>query len=123
MTGGVLFIAMLFNAMQAFSEVGITLMGRPILNKHKAYAFHRPAALWVAQVWVDLPFAAFNIFCFCTFVYFMTGLYRAPGTFFLFYFFIVLGYVCMSLFFRTIGVVCPDFNYALKFASIGVTLM
>jgi ABC-type multidrug transport system permease subunit len=114
---------MLFNALQAFAEVGTTLMGRPIINKHRTYAFHRPAALWVAQIWVDLPFAAFNIFCFCIFVYFMTGLYRSAGTFFVFYLFVLIGYVCMSLFFRTLGVLSPDFNYALKFAATSITLI
>ena len=98
-------------------------MGRPILNKHQAFAFHRPAALWVAQIWVDIPFAAFNIFCFSVFVYFMTGLYRNAGTFFIFYLFVLIGYICLSLFFRTIGVICPDFDYALKFASVTITLM
>jgi ATP-binding cassette, subfamily G (WHITE), member 2, SNQ2 len=121
--GGVLFIATLFNALQAFAEIGTTLMGRHIINKHRAFAFHRPAALWVAQIWVDLPFAAFNILCFSLFVYFMTGLHRAAGTFFVFYLFIVLGYACMCLIFRTLGVISPDFDYALKFAATMVTMM
>jgi len=123
MVGGVLFIALLFNALQAFSEIATTLMGRPIINKHRGFAFHRPAALWIAQIWVDLPFAAFNIFCFCVFVYFMTGLYRAAGTFFIFYLFVVLGYICLCLFFRCLGMLSPDINYALKFAATGITLM
>jgi len=121
--GGVLFISTLFNALQAFSEVGTVLMGRPIINKHTAYAFHRPAALYIAQIWVDLPFACFNIFCFSIFVYFMTGLYRSAGAFFTFYVFVVMGYVCMSLFFRAMGVCSPDFDYALKFACTLITLM
>ena len=53
----------------------------------------------------------------------MTGLYRAAGTFFVFYLFVMIGYVSMSLFFRCIGVICPDFDYALKFAATFVTLM
>jgi ABC-type multidrug transport system permease subunit len=113
----------LFNALQAFAEIGTVLMGRSIINKHRGYAFHRPAALYLAQIWVDLPFAAFNIFCFCIFVYFMTGLYRSAGTFFVFYLFVVIGYVSLSLFFRCIGVLSPDFDYALKFAATSITLM
>ena len=53
----------------------------------------------------------------------MTGLYQNAATFFIFYLFVLIGYVCMSLFFRTIGVICPDFDYALKFASVTITLM
>lgn len=33
--GGILFISILFNAFQAFSELPGTMMGRPILNRHK----------------------------------------------------------------------------------------
>jgi ATP-binding cassette, subfamily G (WHITE), member 2, SNQ2 len=63
--GGLMFISLLFNAFQAFSELAGTMVGRPILNKHKAYAFHRPSALWIAQIIVDQAFAASQILLFC----------------------------------------------------------
>lgn len=50
--GGDIFIALLFNAFQAFSELASTMLGRPIVNKHRAYTFHRPGALWLAQILV-----------------------------------------------------------------------
>jgi ATP-binding cassette subfamily G (WHITE) protein 2 (SNQ2) len=62
--GGVLFIALLFNAFQAFSELASTMMGRPIVNKHRAFAFHRPSALWIAQIGVDLLFSSVQILVF-----------------------------------------------------------
>jgi len=97
------------------------MMGRPIVNKHQAFAFHRPAALWVAQIFVDLPFAMTNIMCYSLIAYFSTGLYRTAGAFFTFYLYIVVGYVVMTLFFRSVGVVCPDFDYAMKFAAVIIT--
>ena len=36
------FLSLLFNAFQAFAELASTMMGRPIVNKHRAYTFHRP---------------------------------------------------------------------------------
>ena len=51
-------MALLFNAFQAFAELASTMMGRGIVNKHRAYTFHRPAALWIAQILVDVEFAA-----------------------------------------------------------------
>ncbi|KAG8426561.1 ATP-binding cassette transporter snq2 [Metarhizium acridum] len=51
--GGLLFVALLFNAFQAFSELAGTMLGRAIVNKHKAFAFHRPSALWIGQIIVD----------------------------------------------------------------------
>ncbi|KAN0117756.1 ABC-2 type transporter domain containing protein [Hyaloscypha variabilis] len=120
--GGLLFISLLFNAFQAFSELASTMIGRPIVNKHKAYTFHRPSALWIGQITVDLAFSAVQILVFSIIVYFMCGLVRDAGAFFTFYLIIVSGYLSMTLFFRTIGCFCPDFDYAIKFAATIITL-
>ncbi len=120
--GGVLFISLLFNAFQAFGELPATMLGRPIVNKHKAYTFHRPSALWLAQIIVDLGFATTQILVFSIIVYFMTGLVRDAGAFFIFILFNISCYVAMALFFRTIGCLCPDFDYAMKFAACVITL-
>ncbi|KAF2742194.1 ABC transporter CDR4 [Sporormia fimetaria CBS 119925] len=120
--GGVLFIALLFNAFQAFSELASTMMGRPIINKHRAFTFHRPSALWIAQIGVDLLFATVQIFVFSVIVYFMTNLVRDAGAFFIFVLMIVTGYLAMTLFFRTVGCLCPDFDVAIRLASTIITL-
>lgn len=120
--GGLLFIALLFNAFEAFSELASTLLGRPIVNKHRAFTFHRPSALWLAQILVDLAFASVKILVFSIMVYFMTGLVRTPAAFFTFYLLIMSGYLSMTLFFRTIGCLCPDFDYAIKFVAVIITL-
>ncbi|KAH8808575.1 ABC-2 type transporter-domain-containing protein [Xylogone sp. PMI_703] len=119
--GGLLFISLLFNAFQAFSELASTMLGRPIVNKHKAYTFHRPSALWIAQIIVDTAFAATQILIFSIMVYFMCGLVLDAGAFFTFYLLIISGYLCMTLFFRTMGCLCPDFDYAIKFAATIIT--
>jgi ATP-binding cassette subfamily G (WHITE) protein 2 (SNQ2) len=54
-------------------------------------------------------------------VYFMCGLVRDAGAFFTFYIVIVCGYLAMTLFFRTVGCLCPDFDYAIKFAATIIT--
>ena len=120
--GGVLFGSLLFNAFQAFSELGSTMTGRPIVNKHKAYAFHRPSALWIAQIFVDTAFSAVQILVFSIMVYFMTNLHRTPGAFFTFYLLILVGNIAMTLCFRIIGCLSPDFDYAYKFAVVTVTV-
>ena len=120
--GGLLFIALLFNAFQAFSELASTMTGRSIVNKHKAYAFHRPSALWIGQIIVDQAFSATEIMVFSLIVYFMTGLVRDAGAFFTFYLMILSGNIGMTLFFRIIGCLSPDFDYAIKFAVVIITL-
>ncbi|PSK42723.1 ABC transporter G family member 21 [Elsinoe australis] len=121
--GGLLFISLLFNAFTAFGELGSTMMGRPIVNKHRAYAFHRPSALWVAQINVDILFASAQIFVFSVIVYFMCGLVLSAGAFFTFVLIIISGYLGMTLFFRSVGCLCPDFDYAIKFAATIITLL
>jgi ATP-binding cassette subfamily G (WHITE) protein 2 (SNQ2) len=120
--GGVLFIALLFNAFQAFSELASTMLGRPIVNKHRAFSFHRPSALWIAQIGVDLLFSSAQILVFSIIVYFMTNLVRDAGAFFTFYLMIVTGYLAMTLFFRTVGCLCPDFDVAIRLAATIITL-
>ncbi|KAF1346197.1 ABC transporter [Delphinella strobiligena] len=120
--GGLLFISLLFNAFQAFGELASTMLGRGIVNKHRAYAFHRPSALWIGQIAVDMVFASARILLFSIMVYFMCGLVLDAGAFFTFFLMIVSGYLAMTLFFRTIGCLCPDFDYAMKFAAVIITL-
>ncbi|CAD6503294.1 BgTH12-02961 [Blumeria graminis f. sp. triticale] len=121
--GGILFTALLFNAFQAFAELGPTMTGRDVVNKQRAYAFYRPSAMWLAQIIVDVAFASIKIFVFCLIVYFMCGLVREAGAFFTFYLVIVVTYLATTLLFRTIGCVSPDFDYAIKFASTMIILL
>ncbi|WPG98335.1 Hypothetical protein R9X50_00112400 [Acrodontium crateriforme] len=121
--GGVLFIALLFNCFQAFGELAGAMIGRPMLNKHRAYTFHRPSALWVAQIAIDLSFASVQIFVFSVLVYFMCGLVYEAGAFFTFVLIIITGYLAITLFFRTVGCLCPDFDSAIKFVAVIITLL
>lgn len=121
--GGLLFIALLFNAFEAFAELAGVMTGRAIVNKHKAYAFHRPSSLWIAQIFVDTAFSAVRIMVFSIIVYFMTNLTRTAGAFFTFYLLIMVGNIAMTLFFRIIGCLSPDFDYAIKFAVVIITCL
>jgi ATP-binding cassette subfamily G (WHITE) protein 2 (SNQ2) len=56
-------------------------------------------------------------------VYFSTGLVREPGAFFSFVVTIITGYVCMTLLFRTVGILSPDFDVAIRSASIIIALL
>jgi ABC-type multidrug transport system ATPase subunit len=119
--GGALFIALLFNCFQAFGELAGVMVGRPIINKHRAFTFHRPSALWIAQIAVDLAFAAVQILVFSILVYFMCGLVYDVGAFFTFVLVIITGYLGITLFFRTVGCMCPDFDSAIKFVATMIT--
>ncbi len=119
--GGLLFISLLFNAFKAFGELASTMLGRQIVNKHRAYTFHRPSALWIGQIVVDMLFASVQILVFCIMVYFMCGLVLDAGAFFFFYLIVITGYLAMTLFFRTVGCLCPDFDIAIRTAAAIIT--
>ena len=121
--GGLMFISLLYIAFQSFTELATIMTGRSILAKHKAYAFHRPSALWIAQVIVDQAFATTEILIFTIMIYFMSGLVRTAGAFFTFFLVMVCGNIAMTLVFRVLGCTSPDFDYALKFAVVVITLL
>ena len=112
--GGLLFVSVIFNALQTMSDLVETVQGRPILNKHKAYTFHRPSALWIAQLIVDQAFYAAQIFVFSLMVYFMSHLVREVSAFFTFFLMIFTCNTAAALFFRTIGCVSPTFSHAIN---------
>ncbi|PHH74283.1 hypothetical protein CDD80_3183 [Ophiocordyceps camponoti-rufipedis] len=121
--GGLLFGALFFNALQAFSELAGTMLGRAVVDKHRAYGFHRPSALWIAQMAVDQAFAATEILAFSVVVYLMTELVRDAAAFFIFYLLLLSGNVAMTLVFRIIGCLSRDFDRAIRVAVIVITLL
>lgn len=70
--GGVIFIAILFNAFQAFNELPTQMMGRPIMWKHQGFTFYRPSALTLASTCADAPFSFLQLMLFCVIVYFVS---------------------------------------------------
>ncbi|KAG9100824.1 hypothetical protein FRC06_003645 [Ceratobasidium sp. 370] len=121
--GGVIFLALLFNAISAFSELPAMMIGRPILYKQLSYRFYRASALSVAQTITDIPLTSIRILLFSIIVYFMCGLERSAGAFFTFYLFIYLTFLAMSAFFRLIGILCQGYDTAARLAAVIIALM
>lgn len=91
--GGVLFFAVLLNALMAVNEINKLYDQRTIVEKHHSYAFYHPFAEAIAGIVADIPvkFAiavAFNII-----LYFLSGLRRTPGQFF---FFFLINFIAVS---------------------------
>ncbi|KAH8665575.1 putative ABC transporter G family member 11 [Ilyonectria robusta] len=120
--GGVMFIALLYNAFSAFAELPLAVLGRPIINKHKSFAFYRPSAMYLGQIIFDIPVSAVEGLVFSSIVYFMAGLRTDGGSFLIFYLFIILTQITMALFFRTLGCVSKTLDGALKVACVLIIL-
>lgn len=121
--GSVIFVAMLTNCLDAFTEMPTQMLGRPILHKQTAYGFYRPAAIALANFFADLPFSATRVFIFNVIVYFMPHLSWTAGGFFTFHLFTYLAYLAMQGFFRTMGLLCTNFDSAFRIATFFVPNM
>jgi ABC-type multidrug transport system permease subunit len=79
---GALFFSLLYNSLLAMAEVTESFQGRPVLIKHKSFAFFHPAAFCIAQIAADIPVLIFQVTIFALPVYFMVGLEMDAGVFF-----------------------------------------
>ncbi|KAK3823213.1 MAG: ABC-2 type transporter-domain-containing protein [Benniella sp.] len=110
--GGVLFFALLFNALISQAELPMAMQGRPILYKHKNFAMYRPSAFAIAQICVDIPLIVMQIILFAVVLYFMAGLQLEAGKWFLFCFILFVTAMCMTAFFRMWAAVSATFDSA-----------
>jgi ABC-type multidrug transport system permease subunit len=79
---GALYFSLLYNSLTAMSEVTDSFTGRPVLVKHKHFAYFHPAAFCLAQIAADIPILLVQISGFSLVLYFMVGLTMSAGAFF-----------------------------------------
>ena len=101
--GGVLFFAVLLNALMAVTEINKLYEQRPIVSKQASYAFYHPFAEAMAGVVSDIPVKFLISTSFNVILYFLAGLRRTPGQFFIFFLFNFVAIFTMSMIFRTIA--------------------
>ena len=95
---GAVFFSLLYNSLLAMSEVTDSFAGRPVLIKHKDFAFFHPAAFCIAQITSDIPVILFQISVFGLVVYFMVGLTVSASAFFT-YWIVIFANTMVSLVF------------------------
>ncbi|ROV97280.1 hypothetical protein VSDG_04785 [Cytospora chrysosperma] len=109
---GGLFFPILFFGMNCMAEVTASFMGRPIISRHKRFAFARPAAHAIACVLTEIPFTIVIFSVFEIVYYFMVGFTLNAGAFFTHWFVYILITLCLSSFFRMLGAWCKHFGLA-----------
>ncbi|KAM0513439.1 hypothetical protein ACHAPE_007903 [Trichoderma viride] len=122
---GACFFALLFNALLSMSEVTESFKGRPVLIKHKSFAYFHPAAFCIAQIAADIPVILVQVSAFSLILYFMVGLTVSAGHFFTFWIIVVSTTFCMTALFRAIGAAFSTFDGASKVSGliISATIM
>ncbi|KAK9455927.1 putative Brefeldin A resistance protein [Dipodascopsis uninucleata] len=118
---GAIFFALMFNSLLAMSEVTDSFSARPVLAKHKAFAFFHPAAFCLAQIAADIPILLFQVSHFTIVIYFMVGLKLSAAAFFTFWIIIFSATMCLTALFRAVGAVFSTFDGASKVSGLLIT--
>lgn len=118
---GALFFPILLFGMNCMAEVTGSFMGRPIISRHKQFAFARPAAHAIACFVTDIPITVTLFSLFEIVYYFMCGFSMNAGGFFTQWFVYILITLNLSSFFRMIGAWCKHFGLASQIS--GWTMM
>lgn len=116
--GGTLFFCLLYPAYMAMSEVTDLFSSRPIIVKHRSFAFHYPAAWVIAQIAADIPVMLFQWTHFGIVIYFMVGLKASASAFFTFWIIVISSAMAMTAFFRMVGAAFPTFDAATKLSGL-----
>ncbi|OLL26317.1 Brefeldin A resistance protein [Neolecta irregularis DAH-3] len=118
--GGVMFFAIMNNSLQGMSDIATMYVQRPVITKHKAAALYYPSADALSQNIAVIPVKILALTIFNVILYFMTGLQRTAGQFFIFYIFIITVTLAMNSMFRLIASVTKTIEQALSIAGIVV---
>ncbi|KAL1962345.1 hypothetical protein VTN77DRAFT_9758 [Rasamsonia byssochlamydoides] len=118
---GALFFSLLYNSLLSMSEVTDSFTGRPILIKHKSFAFYHPAAFCIAQITADIPVIIFQVSIFSVVLYFMVGLTATASAFFTYWILLIATTMCMTALFRAVGAAFQTFDGASKMSGLFIT--
>lgn len=118
--GGVIFFIVLFNIIINFAEIVAQFSQRPIVEKHHAYSMYHPYVDALATMVSQYPIKIANIMIFTVIVYFMAGLKREAGPFFLFVVFTYLTTVTLTAWYRIIASLTKTVDIALAVAGLSI---
>ncbi|PSN63765.1 hypothetical protein BS50DRAFT_576389 [Corynespora cassiicola Philippines] len=116
--GSVLFLAILFNALTAISEINSLYAQRPIVEKHASYAFYHPFTEAMAGVVSDIIPKFVQAVCFNIILYFMAGLRREAAQFFLYFLITYTSTFVMSAVFRTMAALTKTVSQAMALSGV-----
>lgn len=121
--GGVILFACLFNGWLQLSESYEAVAGRPMLARHKNFAFYRPSAVCISRAIVDVPFLVFQCVISSIIIYFLSGLRYNAGAYFIFLVYTFLSAYNLTALYRFFAAFSPGFNEAIRFSVLGLNLI
>ncbi|CAO1631936.1 unnamed protein product [Parajaminaea phylloscopi] len=121
--GGLVLFACLFNGWLQLSESYEAVAGRPIINRHKQFAFYRPSAVSISRALVDIPFLTLQCVLSSLIIYFLGGLRVDAGAFFIFLVYTFLCAYNLTALYRAFAALSPGFNEAIRFSVLALNLI
>ncbi|KAI0168176.1 ABC-2 type transporter [Pestalotiopsis sp. NC0098] len=113
-----IFLAILMNGLTSLSEIPSLYAQRPIIEKQVSYAFYHPSTEAIAGIMADLPIKFLLGVVFNIIFYFMVGLRRTPGQFFMFFLITYVSTFAMAGIFRTMAAVTKTASQALSISGV-----
>ncbi|KAG5650930.1 hypothetical protein H0H81_010505 [Sphagnurus paluster] len=121
--GGVLFFSLLFAALTTMAEIPALYAQRPIVHRHKVAALYHPFIEALALTLVDIPITFLMTVLFAIIIYFMVGLQRTAGQFFIFYLFLFTMTITMKGWFRAVAAAFKSEASAQTVAGISILVL
>ncbi|KAJ1036135.1 hypothetical protein NDA18_000001 [Ustilago nuda] len=121
--GGILLFACLFNGWLQLSESFEAVAGRPMLSRHRQFAFYRPSAVVLARALVDIPFLLVQCFLSSIIIYFLANLRKDAGAFWIFYVYCFLSSYNLTALYRMCAAFSPGFNEAIRFSVLALNVL
>lgn len=114
--GGVLYFALLYYSLMGLAN--ITFEHRPILQKHKNYSLYHPSAEALGSTIAGFPFRMIGLTFFIIILYFLSGLHRSAGSFFIVYLFLIMCSEAINGLFEMVASACDTISQANSIAGI-----
>ncbi|KAI9730851.1 MAG: GTPase-activating protein [Cirrosporium novae-zelandiae] len=116
--GSALFFAILLSALQSIIEINGLYEQRPIVSKHRSYAFYHPWTEAAGGIMADIPIKLLATGCFLIILYFFAGLKAEAARFFVFFLFCFVAMLTMSMIFRTTAAATKSVSQAFAIAGV-----
>ncbi|OAV90720.1 hypothetical protein PTTG_00050 [Puccinia triticina 1-1 BBBD Race 1] len=120
--GSVLFLSVLFNGYLQLSELGNTLMGRQITQRHGKFGFYSPGALALARTLGDIPLITAQVLMFASITYGLAGLQKDPVRFGTYILLVDATAINLTAVFRMLAAVSSSFDEAMRYCGVVLNL-
>ncbi|KAA1075362.1 ATP-binding cassette transporter snq2 [Puccinia graminis f. sp. tritici] len=120
--GSVLFLSVLFNGYLQLSELGNTLMGRQITQRHGKFGLYSPGALALARTLGDIPLITAQVLMFASITYGLAGLQRDPVRFGIYILLVDATAINLTAVFRMLAAVSSTFDEAMRYCGVVLNL-